>query len=506
MSPPRVIRIMVLLQAAVAAASLIVEIVAGRMLAPYVGMSVHTWTAVIAVVLAGFSAGHWVGGRIAGRAAGDALRITGWSMIAAAATTALATGALRLASGPVLSSVPDPVMVIVILTGAAFFLPSFFAGIPAPVLAEVGARLVPERSGQTLGAMFAASAFGAILGTLAAGFVLISYLGSTLSMLSVTLAYLVIAAVLLVLARAEGAGGYRGAGLASLAVLAIVGADALLLSSPCTRESRYFCIRVVDVSAAPDRPANLMVLDHLVHGISARDVPHVMFTDHAAMLDHLGRAHLQDRPDATAFFIGGGTFSIPRAWQGLDPAPRMDVAEIDPAVTEVAERDFWFRAGPQTTVLNADARVSLAASAARYDVIIGDAFTDIAVPVHLITQEFFAEVRQSLTDDGVFLMNVIDHIGNMKAAASILKTLKTVFPVVEVWTEARPYEDGDRIVMILRAGNSPSEVGAFITPSPDPTQFGRLSATWQDRVLGGSDVVLLTDDFAPIERLMRRTH
>ncbi len=49
-------------QAIVSAASLVVEIVAGRMLAPYVGMSLYTWTSVIAVVLAGFSVGHWLGG------------------------------------------------------------------------------------------------------------------------------------------------------------------------------------------------------------------------------------------------------------------------------------------------------------------------------------------------------------------------------------------------------------------------------------------------------------
>ena len=57
--------LLVAIQATVAAASLVVEIVAGRMLAPYVGMSLYTWTSVIAVVLAGFSAGHWVGGRLA---------------------------------------------------------------------------------------------------------------------------------------------------------------------------------------------------------------------------------------------------------------------------------------------------------------------------------------------------------------------------------------------------------------------------------------------------------
>jgi hypothetical protein len=57
------------LQGVVSAASLVVEIVAGRMLAPHVGMSLYTWTAVIAVVLAGFSVGHWWGGRLANRPA-----------------------------------------------------------------------------------------------------------------------------------------------------------------------------------------------------------------------------------------------------------------------------------------------------------------------------------------------------------------------------------------------------------------------------------------------------
>ena len=47
------------------ACGLVVEIVAGRLIAPYVGMSLYTWTAIIAVVLAGLSVGHWIGGRLA---------------------------------------------------------------------------------------------------------------------------------------------------------------------------------------------------------------------------------------------------------------------------------------------------------------------------------------------------------------------------------------------------------------------------------------------------------
>src|SRR4051794_18419990 len=49
---------------------LVLELVAGRILAPTVGVSLYTWTAVIGVVLAGISLGSWVGGKIADRRPG----------------------------------------------------------------------------------------------------------------------------------------------------------------------------------------------------------------------------------------------------------------------------------------------------------------------------------------------------------------------------------------------------------------------------------------------------
>ena len=57
------------------ACGLVVEIVAGRMIAPYLGMSLYTWTAIISVVLAGFSVGHWIGGLVSERPAKHALRL-----------------------------------------------------------------------------------------------------------------------------------------------------------------------------------------------------------------------------------------------------------------------------------------------------------------------------------------------------------------------------------------------------------------------------------------------
>ncbi|MCI5076413.1 fused MFS/spermidine synthase [Oricola sp.] len=490
---------LVVAQAAVAAASLVVEIVAGRMLAPYLGMSLYTWTSVIAVVLAGFSAGHWAGGRIAEAEPRRALALTGWSMAGAALTAAGATLVLRWSAAPVIGGFGDPIASIAVLTTLAFFLPSFFAGIPAPVLSHVAVLAQPDKAGRALGAMYAASALGAIAGTLLAGFLFISWLGSTGTLAAVTAIYVLLAAALF----AAGRGGGRMASIMSTAVLPLgVAALALSRPDPCTRESDYFCIRVIDVTDDVGEPARLMVLDHLGHGIAVRDNPGRLVTSHTAMLDLLAR---ERTPQAGfgAFFIGGGSYSIPRAWTGTGVKARITVAEIDPAVTEVAARDFWF--DPATAdIRHEDARLALAADPARHDVIIGDAFTDIAVPAHLVTREFFALVADRLTPDGVYLMNVIDHADGLSALAAIARTLREVFPVVEIWAEPNPPGIDERLVFIVLAGRSPTAVAALDGPGPDFIRAARLSPRAVDALVARLDPPVLTDDYAPIDRLMTR--
>jgi predicted membrane-bound spermidine synthase len=494
------VALLVILQAVISAASLVVEIVAGRMLAPYVGMSLYTWTSIIAVVLAGFSVGHWVGGRIAEMQAPRALLWTGWSMLGAGLTTALAVFVLRSGADLLLPYISNPIGAIVVLCMIAFFLPSFFAGIPAPVLAQISVAAAPDQTGRALGAMFASGAIGAIVGTLLAGFVFVAWLGSVGTLALVTVFYLATAILLLWMARRAGdQSGMLVAGLATLVGVLLAGAT-IAQPSPCTEESDYFCIRVEDVSADPNSPVRLMVLDHLVHGVSARDLPEVIFYDHAALLDLLARERMGGT-DFSAFFIGGGTFTVPRKWSTMQPRPEVTVAEIDPTVTEVAIRDFWF--DPQgTRVLNMDARAALRTDGSRYDVIIGDAFTDIAVPAHLVTEEFFTLVREHLTEDGVFLMNVIDHADRMIALMSLVHTLEQVFPHVEIWTEARRPEPGERMINIIAAGFSPTDVDMLQGMSPAPITFARIPAQAQAQLKAARNPIVLTDNYAPIDRLI----
>ena len=155
------------------AGSMALEIVAGRALAPYVGMSLYSWTVIIAVVLAGLSIGHWIGGMLSDRLSNlkTSVAIT---LLMAAITTMTSLGLLRIIE-PSVSSL-DPVSHVTWLSMGAFFLPSMFAGIISPILTKLAIdQTVPAKHGRVLGLMFALGAFGAILGTLIAGLLLISW-------------------------------------------------------------------------------------------------------------------------------------------------------------------------------------------------------------------------------------------------------------------------------------------------------------------------------------------
>jgi hypothetical protein len=248
-------------------------------------------------------------------------------------------------------------------------------------------------------------------------------------------------------------------------------------------------------------PVRRMVLDHLSHGTSSRDQPRLMFSEFTAMIDEIGRGRMGTEP-FSAFFIGGGTYSVPRAWADRGTGP-ITVAEIDPDVTAVAVRDFWVSAD-QFEILHEDARRALLNRPdSRYDVIVGDAFGDIAVPSHLVTREFFERwCETGLSDEGVFLMNVVDFPERLDALAAITVTLQAVFPSVEIWTNAQPPVAGEQRVFVLAAGGQPSSFSSITTGAPEPVRFAALADGFVKRLAERGAPPLLTDDYAPIDRLL----
>jgi len=83
--------------------------------------------------------------------------------------------------------------------------------------------------------------------------------------------------------------------------------------------------------------------------------------------------------------------------------------EIDPLVEHIANRYFTFLSqciGPKNVVLG-DARLTLINAASQsFDVIILDAFSSDAIPIHLLTEEAFHLYREKLTADGLLLVHI----------------------------------------------------------------------------------------------------
>ena len=483
----------------VSACGLIVEITAGRMLAPYVGMSLYTWTAIIAVVLAGFSFGHWVGGWLADKSDPQAFRWLAATMAAGALSTAASLWLIRVFSGPILSTSAGAVAEITLLALALFFIPSLCAGVPSPVLTKIAIDRTQDRAGRTLGTMYAAGAIGAIAGTLLAGFLFISWIGSSGTILTVAVIYALLAALFFSLATQSRAA--QGSAAAAVALSVAAAAGMAQLAGPCDRESNYYCIRVVDVSAEVGQDARLMVLDHLAHGMNVQADPAMLLSPYAELMDLLVRTQFDDSREISAYFIGGGAYTLPRAWRAASPGARVTVAEIDPAVTTTAQDLLWADTDAME-VVHGDARAVLQLYPPQsFDVVVGDAFKDIAVPAHLITREFAELVRTRLTADGIYLINLIDHQDRLQALFSMVLTLQQSFPVVEVWVDREQARASGRLTFVILAGQSPMPRDRLIPPGG-----GQVYLRWPPEDLAArvaeADLAVLTDDFTPIDRLM----
>ena len=76
---------------------MVLEIDAGRLIAPFTGSSLYSWTSIIGVVLAGLSLGNWIGGRLAGGTNGHL--VLGLALTGSALTTLLVLPLIVLVAG-----------------------------------------------------------------------------------------------------------------------------------------------------------------------------------------------------------------------------------------------------------------------------------------------------------------------------------------------------------------------------------------------------------------------
>ena len=475
---------------------LVLEILAGRLLAPYVGVRLETYTAIIGTVLAGIALGTWLGGQLADRV--DPRRLVGPLVVAGGGLSVLSVPLVRAYGTPSIAQADA----IVVLAMIGFFAPAAVLSAVHPTVVKLQLRDL-HVTGTVVGRLSALATGGAIVGTFVAGFVLVA--AAATSTVIIALGGALVAAGL-----GLWAGLARPRPPATLVAVTVLGALAVsgLASAsdgPCDIETRYHCARIIPDPAR--RGGRALWLDILRHSYVDLDDPahlELRYTRGFADVIIATRPAGGDDGPLDALHIGGGGFTMPRYLSATYPGSRHLVLEIDPDLVKLAKERLGLVTGPRLRVEVGDARLLMRRlPAGSYDLVLGDAFGDLAVPWHLTTREFLAEVHRLLRPGGVYLLNLIDH-PPLRFARAEVATLAEVFGHVAVVAPPARLEG--------RAG------GNFVVAASDRAfDAGRLDSLIRARsgeeeaAVGAAatrfagDGRVLTDDYAPVDQWLART-
>ncbi len=472
------------------AAVLVLEILAGRLLAPYVGVTLETFTGIIGTVLAGISIGSWLGGRAADRY--EPHKLLGPLLIAGGILTLLAPAIITVA-GPSLRSADA--IGIVVLTALGFFLPALVLSAVTPVVVKIMLHDLTE-TGSVVGRYSAIGTAGAIFGTFFTGFVLLATLPSRPIVLTVG-TLLVVAGIAL---------AYRAMRPPTVGIAAVVagtlvaGGLNLVVTGPCDIETAYFCARVTVDDFRPT--GRVLWLDTLRHSYVDLEDPTYLEFRYAGLL---ADAVLTQAPEGPldAVYIGGGGFTLPRWLSAVRPGSTNTVLELDAELLAIAERDLGLDPDEIDVIEVGDARLTLDSTPLdTFELAVGDAFGGESVPWHLTTEEFYRKLEDHMTADGLYVMNLIDYApaGFARAEAA---TLGEVFDhVMVIAPEEYLYgEQGGNYV--VAASDRPFDLAPLLD-----RMRGRGA---EELVLVGEELVdwidgarPLVDDFAPVDQLISR--
>lgn len=466
------------------AAILVVETLATRLVAPYVGLTLESTTAVIGVALAGIAAGSSLGGRWSDvlpprRVAAGALVVGGLGVLAVRPLVRLL--------GPVLG--PGPVAAVLLVAASTLVSVTALAMVgPAVTRARIS---TVDTSGSVVGGLSAAGTIGSLAGTFLTGFVLVSFFPVTVILLVTSLACLLLAVAVAVEAR-------RKVVVQSSVAALVLGVALVAVPGPCDENTVYHCARV---ESDPDRAnAQVLVLDDLRHSYVDRDDPtHLEFAYTQRFGDAIDAAFPAGQP-LGAVHLGGGGFTMPRWLAATRPGSVSTVLEVDAGVVDLGRRELGVDRIPDLEVRVGDARTELARLPdSSADLVIGDAFGARSVPWHLATTEFTDEVRRVLRPGGLYILNIIDRDPLALLAA---ETATVAERFVDVSLMIRPDQ--------LGPGEGGNAVLVASDEMPDLDLLRRLAAARGEpgSVLDDAQTrefaegaPILTDDRAPVDQL-----
>ena len=134
-----------------------------------------------------------------------------------------------------------------------------------------------------------------------------------------------------------------------------------------------------------------------------------------------------EQPPQRILFIGMGGGIMPMYFRKYFPETPIDIVEIDRNMLAVAEKYFGFKKDPKMNIFFEDGRTFVNESKEKYDIIFLDVYNAEGIPFQFTTIEFFTEIKEKLSKNGVLSINIAN-FGKDDFTAAELNTIYEVFP------------------------------------------------------------------------------
>jgi tetratricopeptide (TPR) repeat protein len=207
--------------------------------------------------------------------------------------------------------------------------------------------------------------------------------------------------------------------------------------------------------------------------------------------------------------LGGGGYVLPRYLERLWPKGTVDVVEIDPGVTKAAIAAFELDPNTKINTFNLDARNYIdelnrlqqkGQQTNLYDFIYEDALDHYTIPWQLTTKQFNDRIYSLLSDDGIYMVELIDTFDSALFLGAYINTLEKTFPFVSVISQ-KDVKPWDRCTFVVIASRKALDLSDVCRNFDINRYVWYLDESQIAQAREKSDGMVLTDDYAPVENL-----
>ncbi len=471
------------------AMTMILELVATRVLSPYVGSSNLIWTSIIGIMLICMSLGYWIGGKIADKK--QDLKDLSEFILIAAITTSLIPIFETIIVNELAENLHQLIIVAIISATMLFGIPSFMLATVSPIAVKLKNN-EEDKVGTVSGKISSLSTIGSIFGTFFAGFVLIPQIGVSNIILGSSI-------ILLILSLAIYPNKtikkiiYTVIILLIIIVITLIGKCLFKNIHPDIikdEDSEYSRIWVKNVEVSPNNSYKTLQVDTGLESYMNEETGEMG----AKYLTYYDLFSYYNKNAKSTLMIGGAAYTYPRHYLKKYEKNTIDVVEIDPKMTEIAQSEFDLDTeNPNLKIYHQDGRSYLNYSNKTYDTILIDAFKGLNAPFELTTYEAMNKVKERLNENGIVITNIISSLEgkDSKFIEYEFATYKAVFDDVKLFkVKSETKETENQNLILVGIKGNPQTNNEIQEEYKDLLQTEITNFT--------SAEIIATDDYAPI--------